>query len=439
MSNEQRVIDPTAEATPASPDVSASAALGKRLGDSPAVAKLRARAARAATTMEMPTPVQRPWKYLDVSLLKLDAYRPGLDAPQDAAAITPEGDGKYAGLLVQKNSETVLAQAGEPGLQIVDFAAANDSQRSLIDKHLGQAVPFDRSKFTALHYAFLRGGVLVNVEANAEIAHPVRIDRALLDAGQLATPHTLIVTGANSRVVVIEDFRSTGEDIAVIPVVEIVPGPGSEVRYTALHQWGRATRVFSEQRTVTQRDAAVVSLSLVTGGSVVKSHIESSLAGQGSSSELFGLFVGDDRQHVDFYTLQDHIGPNTRSDLLYKSAMTGSSRSVYYGLTRVGLGAKNADANQVDRNLLLSRTAKADSDPVLEILTNDVIRVSHGATAGPVDEEQLFYLQTRGLTHQAAEALLVRGFLNQVLDRVPDEALREELTIAIEAKLGALA
>jgi Fe-S cluster assembly protein SufD len=267
----------------------------------------------------------------------------------------------------------------------------------------------------------------------------VRIDRALVDGGQLAAPHTLIVTGANSRVNVIEDFRSSDEDIAVIPVVEIVPGPGSVVRYTVLHQWGSATRVFSEQRTLTERDSAVVSLSLVTGGAVLKSHIESSLVGRGSSSELFGLGVGDGRQHVDFYTLQDHIGPDTRSDLLFKSALKGHARSVYYGLTRVGLGAKNADANQEDRNLLLSPTAKADSDPVLEILTNDVIRVSHGATAGPVDEEQLFYLQTRGLTHQAAEALLVRGFLNQVLDRVPDEALREELTIAIEARLGASA
>ncbi len=438
MSNEQRLMSIAGgEAAAARLDVAASAALGERLGDSPALANLRARAARAAVTMEMPTPVQRPWKYLDVSLLKLDAYQPGLDRPQSEAIIA-ESDAKYGGLLVQKNSETILARAEEPGLQLVDFAGADDAQRAVIEKHLGRAIPFDRSKFTALHYAFLRGGVLVNVATNAEIAHPVRVDRALIDAGQLATPHTLIVTGANSRVVVIEDFRSTDEDIAVIPVVEILPGPGSEVRYTVLHQWGSKTRVFSEQRTVTERDSAVVSLSLVTGGSAVKSHIETSLAGRGSSSELFGLFVGDARQHIDFYTLQDHVGPDTRSDLLYKSAMTGTSRSVYYGLTRVGPAARNADANQVDRNLLLSSAAKADSDPVLEILTNDVIRVSHGATAGPVDEEQLFYLQTRGLTHQAAEALLVRGFLNQVLDRVPDEALREELTIAIEAKLEAL-
>jgi len=180
-----------------------------------------------------------------------------------------------------------------------------------------------------------------------------------------------------------------------------------------------------------------VGLNVVTGGSVVKGHLHASLEGRGSSSELFGLTLGTGRQHVDFYTVQDHIAADTRSDLLYKSALKDDSRSVYYGLTRVGLNARNADANQVNRNLLLSKTAKADSDPVLEILTNDVIRVSHGATAGPVDQEQLYYLQARGIPYAEGEAMLVRAFLDQVLDRVPDDALREELGAIIDEKLAA--
>jgi Fe-S cluster assembly protein SufD len=203
-----------------------------------------------------------------------------------------------------------------------------------------------------------------------------------------------------------------------------------------LHRWGSKTKVFGEQRTVTTRDSAVVSLSVATGGQVVKSHITSSLEGRGSSSELFGLIVGDGREHIDFYTLQDHIGPDTRSDLLFKSALNGESRSVYYGMTRIGLGATNADANQEDRNLLLSKFAKADSDPVLEILTNNIIRAAHGATAGPVDEDQLFYLESRGIPHDQAEDMLVHAFLGQVLDRVPDEALREELAATLDAKLA---
>ncbi|MEO6043063.1 MAG: SufD family Fe-S cluster assembly protein, partial [Tepidiformaceae bacterium] len=229
--------------------------------------------------------------------------------------------------------------------------------------------------------------------------------------------------------------RSGEGDIVVLPVVEVIPGPASEVRYVTIHRWGAKTQVFSDQRLITDRDSAFWNLNLVTGGQVVKSHIECSLEGRGSSSELLAVTFGTGSQHADFFTLQDHIGADTRSDLMYKSALTDHARSVYYGLTRIGLGARNGDANQENRNLLLSKTAKADSDPVLEILTNDIIRASHGATAGPVDEEQLYYLQTRGIPHPAAEALLVRAFLGQVLARVKDETLREEFTEILDAKL----
>lgn len=438
MSNEQQVMTAAEGSSVAGRlDAVASRALGERLGDAAWLAALRAEACNDAAEKEMPRPVERPWKYLDITNLSLDGYAPGVDAA-DGLATLREGipDGEQAALALQQNGETVSIEIASGAVSIVDFANTGAFSPE-VESRLGTAVPAARNRLTDLHYAFLRGGLLVNVAANAEIAKPVRIVRSLEQGSQLATPHTLIVTGANSRVSIIEDYRSSGAEIVALPVVEIFPGPGASVRYTALHRWGAATRVFSEQRTVTERDSAVVSLSLVTGGAVVKSHLESSLVGRGSSSELFGLCVGADRQHVDFYTLQDHIGPDTRSDLLFKSALRDSSRSVYYGLTRVGLNARNANANQENRNLLLSRTAKADSDPVLEILTNNVIRASHGATAGPVDDEQLFYLETRGLNRLEAEALLVRGFLNQVLDRLPDAALRTELEAALEAKLGA--
>ncbi|MGH2610403.1 MAG: Fe-S cluster assembly protein SufD [Tepidiformaceae bacterium] len=414
-------------------DVSASKALGERLSDFEAMAALRAAAAKLAVAMEMPRQVERPWKYLDVSTLSLDGYAPGVDAQGGDAPIV---NGASVAALAQVNSETLSAVTRDPGVTVVDFADADDRQKGVIARHLGKVVVANKNKFTALHYAFLRGGVLVELAHDVEAKEPVRIVREYRAEKQLATPHTLIVAGANSRVHVIEDYRSGEGDMVAVPAVEIVPGPGAEVRYTVLHRWGANTKVFGEQRTITERDSAVVSLSVATGGRVVKSHITSSLEGRGSSSELFGLIVGDGREHIDFYTLQDHIGPDTRSDLLFKSALNGESRSVYYGMTRIGLGAQNADANQEDRNLLLSPMAKADSDPVLEILTNNIIRAAHGATAGPVDEDQLFYLESRGIPHEQAEDMLVHAFLGQVLDRVPDEALREELAVALDAKLA---
>jgi len=416
-----------------------SRALGERLQEPGQLADVRARGAEVAAARPLPSSqAERPWKYYDPSGLRLESYTPGVGATDRGTADEVRRrysiDGEYSAVLVQQNSETIFSDvSGEAA--VVDFNAAGEKQLALIQKHFSTVVPVDRNKFTGLHYGFQRGAVLVNVPANAEVSKPVRIVRSLEQGGQFAAPHTLVVTGANSRVSIIEDYRSSDEDILVVPAVELIPGPGSVIRHTALHRWGSETIVLSEQRTVTERDSAIVSLSLATGGKVVKSHLESSLVGRGSSSELFGLFLGNKSEHINFYTLQDHIGPDTRSDLLYKAALKGHARAIYYGLTRVGLDAKNADANQVNRNLLLSKSARADSDPVLEILTNDVIRVSHGATAGPVDEEQLYYLQTRGIPHAEAEALLVRAFLGQVLDRVPDKTLRDELAGALEAKL----
>jgi Fe-S cluster assembly protein SufD len=428
----------TVAETTAAFSTAASRELGDQLGDSPTVAALRAKAAQIAARKPWPDSyAERPWKYHDVSSLDTGAYTPAMDAvtrSADAMRSCPV-TGEHAAVIAFENSEAVFMEDSPEGLDLVPLEALSERLGGLVDSHLGSAVDAAKNRLAALHYAFMRGGALVATKPNTEIKEPIRIVRRFVSGGQFAAPHTLIVTGENSHITVVEEYFSSNDDILVMPAVEVVPGPGSSVRYTAVHRWGANTRVYVEQRFLGARDAAFTGLELVTGGRVVKGHLESSLSGRGSSSELFGLFFGTGEQHIDFYTTQDHIGPDTRSDLLFKSALKDRSRSVYYGMTRVGLGAKNADANQENRNLLLSETAKADSDPVLEILTSDVIRVSHGATAGPVDEEQLYYLQTRGIPYDDAEALLVRAFLGQVLDRVPDEAIRDELAQVLESKL----
>lgn len=384
--------------------------LGAQLGDPEWLARLRGEAARLADELDWPDSYQsRPWKYYDARGIDLARY----PAEQDEA----------------------IAVEAPDGVTVTTLGFAEGATAERLAGALGTAVAPGIDRFTALHYALLREAVIVDVPANAEPASPVRIRRTL-GGQQFAAPHTVIVTGPNSRVTVVEEYSSDGADILAVPAAEVIPGPGSEVRYYVVHRWGPATRSFGYQRMLgAERDAAFQNLQLVLSGRVVKGQMESSLVGRGTGSELLGLAYGRGEEYVDFYTLQDHIGPDTRSDLLYKAALRDSARSVYYGLTRVGLGAKNADANQENRNLLLSKTARADSDPVLEILTSNVIRASHGATAGPVDEEQLFYLQTRGIPRPAAEAMLVWAFLEEVVSRVPDAALREELLGLLEAKV----
>ncbi len=372
-------------------------------GDAPAVAGLRARAAALAGELAWPdSHEQRPWKYYDAS----------------GIGITPATPLSTVELSIAGPSVATRLRDGAP-------------------QGFGTVVRPETDRITALHYAFFGEGAVVSVPANAELAEPVRLTWSVSGAG-FAAPHTTIVTGANSRVTVIEEFSSADDDIVVLPVAEVVPGPGAEVRHYVVHRWGPKTRVFLNQRFLgAGRDAAYKSLHMVLGGAVVKGHLESTMQERGTASELLGVAYGLGNTNADFYTLQDHVGPDTRSDLKYKSALKDEARAVYYGLTRVGLGARNADANQENRNLLLSKSARADSDPVLEILTSDIIRASHGATAGPVDQEQLFYLQARGIPRAEAEALLVTAYLEDVLARVPDEAIRGELIALLEEKLDA--
>jgi len=175
--------------------------------------------------------------------------------------------------------------------------------------------------------------------------------------------------------------------------------------------------------------------SIGLGASLAKSRIDAVLAGEGAEAQILGLSFGDGDQHFDYQTLQDHEAPKTVSDLLFKAALAGSASEVWNGTVRIQKPARGADANQTSRNLLLSEKAKAAPIPVLEIEQYDVLRCSHGATAGPIDEEQLFYLESRGVEHKESEHLLVRAFFHDVLDRVPTESLRDAIELAVEAKL----
>ncbi|MBK9343125.1 MAG: SufD family Fe-S cluster assembly protein [Dehalococcoidia bacterium] len=385
----------------------ASAAVGTSWKDSPAQAALRARGAKAASEMEWPdSRAERPWKYFEAT----------------SFGLTPE----------TPLADIGVAISGAPAGVAVRFSEATGDAAGVLAKHLGTVVLPEADRLTALHYAYLRDGVLINVPANAELSEPIHLTRTVSGPG-VSTPHTLIVTGANSRVTVVQEYVSSDEPIVALLAAEVIPGPGAEVQYYCVHRWGRKTKAFAYQRFLgRERDAAFRNLHMVLGGEAVKGHLESTLEARGTSSELLGVAYGTGNTQADFYTFQDHIGPDTRSDLEYKAALKDNSQAIYYGVTKVGLGAKNADANQENRNLLLSETARANSDPVLEILTSDIVRASHGATAGPVDQEQLFYMQARGIARPEAESMLVTAFLEDVLSRVPNLELREELVAKLE-------
>jgi Fe-S cluster assembly protein SufD len=217
--------------------------------------------------------------------------------------------------------------------------------------------------------------------------------------------------------------------------VELFANEGASVGYVSLQRWGRHAWQFANQRALLERDAHVRFIHVGLGGRFSKNRIEAILRGPGASAELKSLFFASGEQFFDFHTLQSHVVGSTTSDLLFKGALTDRARSVYAGLIRIEPHAARSDAYQANRNLLLSDQAKAHSIPMLEILNNDV-RCTHGATVAPVDPEHLFYLQSRGIPGAVARRMLVHGFLDEILDRIPVQQVRNLVEHELEDRIG---
>ena len=250
-------------------------------------------------------------------------------------------------------------------------------------------------------------------------------------------PHTLIVLEEGAELLFVDQFASPDEQgpgLANV-VAELSLSQGSRLQYVELQRWGRSVYSFRSQRAAVGRDANLSTLSVVLGSRMTKSWIDSRLGEPGGNVAMRGIMFADGNQRFHHHTLQDHLAPNTTSDLLFKSALADHARSEYSGLIRVHPEAQKTDAYQANRNLSLSEHARADSMPKLEIAANDV-RCTHGATVGPVDQEQLFYLMARGLPRQAAERMIVQGFFEPLVEKIPLEAIREQVRSAVDRKLA---
>ena len=374
----------------------------------------RIEAARAYAALPVPTPALRPWRYTDLAGFDLAAF------PLAQSALTIEASmpaGGFAGSLSE--------------------AATSDP---MVREQLGSLLLATEGKFLAANAAQWRDGVLVRIPRGAALDAPVVIT---IDGSALAEvsifPRLLIVAEERSEAVIVVRTVSGEAPLIAVGAVEVLTGQGARVKLLFDDRWGAATRDFTFLRARVGRDADVQIASLAMGGALYKQHIDVLLDGEGGSSSIRAVALGDANQHFDFVTLQDHIAPKTTSLVEVKAALAGASRSAYYGVTRVGEGAQGADADQTNRNLLLSGESKADSDPVLEILTANVRRCGHHAAVGPVDPEALFYLESRGLDRRASLQLLVAGFFQSVLGDLGIEGAQDELAERVAAKLGTAA
>lgn len=275
------------------------------------------------------------------------------------------------------------------------------------------------SKYAALAEAAWLGGVFIHVPDGVEVSEPIFIQA---EAG--AYPHVVINIGKRARASIAEVHREQGRFVAGIS--DIAVGDGGHLTYAHVQQCGPHTLTFSHQHAGIADNAKLVTFNVGAGGLLARTDVEVELLGRGAESDMLGLIDGRGAQQFDYHTLQGHRSSDTRSDLLFKSALDDTAHSIYTGVIVIKKGAQRSDAYQANRNLLLHEGARADTEPMLEIEADDV-RCTHGATVGPIDAEQLFYLGSRGLDRDAASRLIVEGFFQDVLDKVGDERLTRPL------------
>jgi Fe-S cluster assembly protein SufD len=390
--------------------------LSERLGEPGWLAERRLQAFDMYEKLDMPDPKGDEWRYVDVRKFDFERFAPP-SVIRDAPALP----------------EDLAAK----GVVFSDFRTAASAYTEELQRHFFTDVPVEEHRFTALHGAFLSEGILLHVPRGVEVTVPLELTHSV-EAGGSVFPHLTVVVEERASVTLVDSFRSAEGDEASIcsSVVEVEAHRGATVNYISLQQWGKNVRHFQTQRFTGHRDSTVRSLVVNLGSKFARTQVESVLKGEGSFSEMLGLYFADADQHFAQRTLQSHNAPHTTSDLLYKGALKESSRSEYSGLIKVLPGAQGTDAYQANRNLVLSENALARSIPQLEIEANEV-RCTHGATVAPVEEEHLFYLMSRGIDRVTAQKLIVFGFFGEVLDRVRVQAVRDELSDAISQKVEA--
>lgn len=425
------------------------------IGGTELLAEKRKAAWEEYRSLPMPTRKSEEWRYTDLTKLnperfeRMEAGDPTAEpmASDDLPGVVRDiltGESKRAGTLVEIDATVVrlelAPEVADAGVVFAPIARIVEQRPDLIERFLfaSDIAPMER-KLWSLHVAALSGGYVLFVPQGVRVEDPMHIIRWLSRTGAMLSSHSLIIVERGSEVTVIDEFLSDdlAEDSLSLNGVEVFGGDGALVNYLALQRFGSGVKHFSMQHANTPRDCTLNSFNVSLGADLSRCDVTSHLLGPGSDSEMLALWFGGRDQHFDFHTLQHHAAPNAHSDLLFKGALTDRANSVFRGLIRVDKGAQLTDAYQTNRNLLLSPDSKATTLPSLEIAADDV-KCSHAATAGQVDEHQLFYLTTRGLTREQAERLLVFGFFGEVLARMPVDSVRDRMTDAIERKIEIL-
>lgn len=395
--------------------------------------------------LPMPTTSDEAWRRTDIKALRTETLTLKQDQVRDLPPRTllkPLVGKNHAGQIILTPGKQVRIDSNpaldELGVVFTDLHTAEKEHTSFLAQSLGQIVKPEDGKFSALASAFAEDGIIVYVPRGVHIKEPLH--GVIWSPGKNIARFTrlLLWLDNDSELTFVYEAASPSQTEGQsmhAGIVEIYVGENSHLTFVEMQSWGRDVWNFSHERARVDRDGKLDWIFGAVGSNLTKNFSEIDLIGQGATAKMSGFYFTDGKQHLDHDTQQNHLAPHTTSDLLFKGALKDQSRSVWQGMIYVAPGAQKTDGYQANRNLTLSSQARADSIPGLEILANDV-RCTHGATVGKIDEEQLFYLLSRGIALNDAIRLIVEGFFEPIMERIPFEGVKNRFRSSIRQKIG---
>jgi Fe-S cluster assembly protein SufD len=401
--------------------------------------------------MPMPSLQAEEWRRTDYTTIRWEQAGPlvipngGSFESIPAENRAPLIGNEQGGLIAAVDGQIVHSELNETfrkqGIIFTDLDTAIREHEDLIRPNLmTKAVTPGEGKFAALHAALWTHGVFLYVPRDRMVELPLHSLFYNTQPG-MTLGHILVIAEDGANVTYLHEYLSANDvtnQAAYVGATELLLGTGANVKYISLQDWGRNVYDFRHERARVGRDSQLDWILGTMGSRLTKDFTEIELDGEGSWARMSGLYFADTNQLIDHDTQQNHNAPHTTSDLLFKGALKDEARSVWQGMIKVLPNAQQTDGFQANRNLVLSKDARADSIPGLEIEANDV-RCTHAATVGKLEEEPVFYLMSRGMTRADAERLLVLGFFDPIMGRIPFEEVRARLGAHIEQKLAAVA
>lgn len=406
----------------------------------------RDRAWSTFQSLPLPTTKDEAWRRTDIHNLDISKFTIPEVSQQNNLSSTPKWllkplvSAKHGGQVVIRpgGTDVILDETlSRQGVIFTDLRTAELHHSDKLASIIGQIVKSDEGKFAALAASMERNGIFIYIPSGVHVEVPLQSVIWGSGEGLAYFSHILVWLEPDSSLTYVHESASPNgfkQQTLHSGLVEIHICDNARLHFVELQSWGNNVWNFSHERARVGRDAHLEWIFGALGSNLTKNFSEIDLIGEGAVGKMSGFYFTDGKQHLDHDTQQNHLAPHTTSDLLFKGALKDSSRSVWQGMIYVAPGAQKTDGYQANRNLVLSPGARADSIPGLEILADDV-RCTHGATVGKIDSDAVFYLLSRGIPYREAEQLIVEGFFDPIMQRIPFDGVRKRFQQAIINKM----